>query len=79
MPDPTRAMLSRYDLLAIGCYLVFLCAIDWGFRRFASNVKDYFAGGHRMVWWLLGADSFLSNFGTRMFPVGRIWLSLTAR
>ncbi|HYD82818.1 MAG TPA: hypothetical protein VEA63_02175, partial [Opitutus sp.] len=29
--------------------------------------KDYFAGGYRQTWWLLGASSFISNFSCWTF------------
>lgn len=54
-------MLSEYDLLVVGLYLPFLCVIAWGFRRYATTAVDYFAGGHRMAWWLIGANAFLAQ------------------
>jgi len=60
-------MLSIYDTLIIGAYLVFLGATTWAFRRFNHGSKDYFAGGFRMTWWLLGASSFISNISCWLF------------
>ena len=59
--------VSNYDLAIIGVYLLFLASMGWIFRRFNSGSKDYFAGGFRMTWWLLGASSFISNFSCWTF------------
>lgn len=62
-----HAAVSAYDLGIIGVYLVFLASMGWIFRRFNGGSKDYFAGGFRMTWWLLGASSFISNFSCWTF------------
>lgn len=60
-------MISIYDYLIIGIYLGFLASMGWVFRRFTHGSKDYFAGGFRMTWWMLGASSFISNFSCWLF------------
>jgi solute:Na+ symporter, SSS family len=60
-------MLSLQHLCLLGLYLALLCVIGWTFSRFTATPEDYFAGGKRMRWWLLGADSFQSNFSTWVF------------
>jgi SSS family solute:Na+ symporter len=69
LPPPVIAAtsVSGYDLAIIGAYLVFLASMGWIFKRFNRGSKDYFAGGFRMTWWLLGASSFISNFSTWTF------------
>ncbi len=59
--------VSGYDLAILGAYLVFLASMGWIFRRFNKGTKDYFAGGYRQTWWLLGASSFISNFSCWTF------------
>ena len=59
--------VSGYDIFIIASYLVFLASLGWIFKRFAQGSKDYFAGGHKMTWWLLGAGSFVSNFSCWTF------------
>ena len=59
--------VTRYDVFIIASYLLFLASIGWIFKRFAKGTKDYFAGGHKMTWWLLGAGSFASNFSSWTF------------
>jgi Na+/proline symporter len=60
-------MLSSYDYFIIGFYLVFLASMGFVFKRFNRGSNDYFAGGFRMTWWLLGASSFISNFSCWTF------------
>ena len=60
-------MISIYDYLIIGFYLLFLASMGWVFRRFTKGSQDYFAGGFRMAWWMLGASSFISNFSCWLF------------
>lgn len=60
-------MVSVYDYATIALYLFFLGSIGWLFRRFTTGSKDFFAGGFRMNWWLVGAGAFVSNFSTWSF------------
>ena len=60
-------MVTVYDYATIALYLVFLGSIGWLFRRFTTGSKDFFAGGFRMNWWLVGAGAFVSNFSTWSF------------
>ena len=60
-------MVASFDFLVIGLYLAFLATIGWIFRRLTKGSTDYFAGGHRMTWWLVGAGSFVSNFSCWAF------------
>lgn len=67
---PLAAISSRvsdYDLAILAVYLVFLASMGWIFRRFNRGSQDYFAGGYRQTWWLLGASSFISNFSCWTF------------
>jgi Na+/proline symporter len=66
-PLLAAATVSHYDFAIIGVYLVFLASMGWVFRRFNTGSKDYFAGGFRQTWWLLGASSFISNFSCWTF------------
>ncbi len=59
--------VSGYDIFIIASYLVFLASLGWILKRFTKDSKDYFAGGHKMTWWLLGAGSFVSNFSAWTF------------
>jgi Na+/proline symporter len=59
--------VSGYDVFIIVAYLVFLASIGWISKKFAKGSTDYFAGGMKMTWWLLGAGSFVSNFSSWTF------------
>jgi Na+/proline symporter len=60
-------MVSVYDYLIIGLFLAFMAATGWIFKRLNHGATDYFAGGFRMTWWLLGASSFISNMSCWSF------------
>ena len=49
-------MLSNQwlNILIVGIYFVFLIVIGWIFRTFSSNTSDYFKGGGKMLWWMVG-------------------------
>lgn len=60
-------MLSVYDYVVIAFYFVFVMSLGFVFKRFNKGTKDYFAGGQRMCWWLLGGSLFISNFSCWTF------------
>ncbi|HVU15434.1 MAG TPA: hypothetical protein VHD32_00805 [Candidatus Didemnitutus sp.] len=64
---PLHAPVSGYDLAILAAYLLVLASMGVVFRRFNRGSKDYFAGGYRQTWWLLGASSFISNFSCWTF------------
>lgn len=55
------------ELVVIAGYLVFLVAIGAVFRRFNSNISDYFRLGCKGSWWLVGASTFMSVFSAWTF------------
>jgi SSS family solute:Na+ symporter len=64
---PTFPMLTIYDYLTIGFYFAFLLCAGFVVRHLNKGSTDYFAGGRRMTWWLLGASSLVSNFSAWSF------------
>lgn len=60
-------MLTVYDYIVIGFYFLFVMSLGFVFKRFNKGSKDYFAGGQRMCWWLLGGSLFISNFSCWTF------------
>lgn len=60
-------MLGLIDLIVIGFYLAFLLAIGWSFRRNDGSSDDYFRGGGRMAWWLVGMSTFMGTFSAWTF------------
>ncbi|MFA0269181.1 transporter, partial [Vibrio cyclitrophicus] len=39
----------------------------WMFRTFTSTTSDYFRGGGNMLWWMVGATAFMTQFSAWTF------------
>ena len=55
------------NTLIVGIYFLFLIAIGWMFRKFTSTTSDYFRGGGNMLWWMVGATAFMTQFSAWTF------------
>jgi Na+/proline symporter len=60
-------MLHSFDYAVIAIYFVFLFAIGWFFRHFGGDASQYFRGGGRMSWWLVGTSAFMGAFSAWTF------------
>jgi SSS family transporter len=60
-------MLTNYDYAVIAFYFVFMTAMGWVFKRFIKNTSDYFRAGGEMLWWIVGAGAFMTNFSAVSF------------
>jgi len=60
-------MLSFYDYLVIGFYFLFMLAIGSVFHRSNKNTSDYFRGGGQVLWWIVGATAFMTQFSAWTF------------
>lgn len=57
-----------YDYLVIGLYFILILAIGVVFARMASkSTSDYFRGGGRMLWWMVGSTAFMAQFSAVTF------------
>lgn len=57
-----------YDYLVIGLYFILILIIGAVFARMASNsTSDYFRGGGRMLWWMVGSTAFMAQFSAVTF------------
>ncbi len=57
-----------YDYLVIGLYFILIIAIGVIFSRMASkSTSDYFRGGGRMLWWMVGSTAFMAQFSAVTF------------
>jgi Na+/proline symporter len=57
-----------YDYLVIGLYFILILVIGAVFARMASNsTSDYFRGGGRMLWWMVGSTAFMAQFSAVTF------------
>lgn len=74
-----RSMISHYDYVIIGFYLVFLVAIGLAFRRMSRNTSDYFRAGGAMPWWITGTSAWIFSFTAWTFTgaAGKIYESGT--
>ena len=57
-----------YDYLVIGLYFTIILSIGVVFSRMASkSTSDYFRGGGRMLWWMVGSTAFMAQFSAVTF------------
>jgi solute:Na+ symporter, SSS family len=57
-----------YDYIVIGVYFTLILAIGVIFSRMASkSTSDYFRGGGRMLWWMVGSTAFMAQFSAITF------------
>lgn len=54
--------MTPYDYAVLVFYFCFMLAISWVFRRFVTNVSDYFRGGGKALWWMVGGSAFMMSF-----------------
>lgn len=55
------------DILVVVVYFTFLITIGWIFRSYTSSTSDYFRGGGKMLWWMVGATAFMTQFSAWTF------------
>lgn len=60
-------MLSTFDYAVVVFYLLFLTGIGWFFRNTGKDSSEYFRGGGKMAWWMVGASAFMSAFSAWTF------------
>ena len=57
-----------YDYLVIGLYFILFLFIGVIFSKMASkSTSDYFRGGGRMLWWMVGSAAFMTQFSAVTF------------
>lgn len=58
----------QYDYLVIAGYFSLMIAISVLFKKMANNsTSDYFRGGGKMLWWMVGATAFMTQFSAWTF------------
>jgi Na+/proline symporter len=60
-------MLTIFDHGVIVFYFIFMIGIGFVFRHFSKNDSDYFRGGASMLWWMVGATAFMTQFSAWTF------------
>lgn len=57
-----------YDYIVIAGYFLLMVAISLLFKKMANNsTSDYFRGGGKMLWWMVGATAFMTQFSAWTF------------
>ncbi|MEI6891542.1 MAG: hypothetical protein V5783_05150 [Pontiella sp.] len=62
--------MSNYDYIVIGVYLVFMLALGPIYKSFSKTASDFFRGGGGMLWWVVGASAFMTQFSAWSFTGG---------
>ena len=60
-------MISTFDYIVIGSYLILMIAVGVGFRKMSKDTSDYFRAGGAMPWWLTGASAWTVSFSAWTF------------
>ncbi|WP_017446721.1 sodium:solute symporter family transporter [Gayadomonas joobiniege] len=57
-----------YEYLVIAAYFALVIGIAFVFKRMANkSTSDYFRGGGRMLWWMVGSAAFMAQFSAWTF------------
>ncbi len=57
-----------YEYLVIAGYFLLIVGIGLSFKRMAKrSTSDYFRGGGRMLWWMVGSTAFMAQFSAWTF------------
>lgn len=57
-----------YEYLVIAGYFLLILGIGFAFTKMAKNsTSDYFRGGGRMLWWMVGSTAFMAQFSAWTF------------
>ena len=57
-----------YEYLVIAGYFLLIIGIGFAFKSMAKNsTSDYFRGGGRMLWWMVGSTAFMAQFSAWTF------------
>lgn len=59
--------MTPYDYGVLVFYFGFMVVISWIVRRFVTNVSDYFRGGGKALWWMVGGSAFMLQFSAWTF------------
>lgn len=59
--------MTKFDYAVLVFYFVYMLAISWVFRKFVTNISDYFRGGGKAVWWMVGGSAFMAAFSAWTF------------
>ena len=55
------------DIAIVLVYFAFLVGLGWMFRSSATNTSEYFRGGGKMLWWMVGSSAFMMALSAMTF------------
>ncbi|WP_049722754.1 sodium:solute symporter family transporter [Gilvimarinus polysaccharolyticus] len=59
------------DYIVIAGYFILVLAVGFSFTKMAKHsTSDYFRGGGRMLWWMVGSTAFMAQFSAWTFTGG---------
>lgn len=67
MTEAFTFQLNAVDYTVIALYLALLLGVGFVFKRLAHSMKDYFIGGSKVAWWMVGASMFMQSFSCWTF------------
>ena len=60
-------MLTNYDYVVIAFFFLFMLSLGPIFKRYSKDDSDFFRGGGQMLWWMVGASAFMTQFSAWTF------------
>ena len=58
----------NYDYIVIAAYFSLIIGIGLVFKKMArTSTSDYFRGGGKMLWWMVGSAAFMAQFSAWTF------------
>lgn len=59
--------MNGLDGTVIALYMTIVLGIGFLFGRYIRQIKDYFAGGNEIPWWVAGISFFMTGFSSIVF------------
>ncbi|MGE9290876.1 MAG: sodium:solute symporter family protein, partial [Puniceicoccales bacterium] len=59
--------IHSIEYVTIAVYLLLMMGVGWVFKNFNKGISDYFKGGSRGAWWLVGMSMFMGTFSAWTF------------
>lgn len=60
-------MITTIDIVTIVAYFALLLGVGFVFNKLNTNADDYFRGGCKGTWWLVGMSAFMGSFSAWTF------------
>ncbi len=60
-------MLTQIDYIVIAAYACVVAGLGWIAKRKIKTLDDYFAGGHKLPWWVAAISHHVSGYSAVVF------------